>query len=52
MRFPCRLYPPVEKVGLELVSLLREAFFYRKHVRLEYRYVGDLRYIMAAWVNA
>ena len=37
---------------LELVTLLREAFFHRKHVRLEYRYVGDLRYIMAAWVNA
>jgi hypothetical protein len=37
---------------LELVTLLREAFFHRKHVRLEYRYVGDLRYIMAAWVKA
>ena len=34
------------------MTLLREAFFHRKQVRLEYRYVGDLRYIMAAWVNA
>jgi murein DD-endopeptidase MepM/ murein hydrolase activator NlpD len=37
---------------LELVTLLREAFFTRRRVRLEYRYAGDLRYIMAAWVNA
>lgn len=37
---------------LELVKLLREAFFHAKSVRLEYRYEGDLRYIMAAWVNA
>jgi hypothetical protein len=36
----------------ELVALLREAFVHRKTVRLEYRYSGDLRYIMAAWVNA
>lgn len=36
---------------LELEVLLREAFFQAKHVRLEYRYVGDQRYIMAAWVN-
>ena len=37
---------------LELVSLLRDAFFHRKRVRLEYRYEGDLRFIMAAWVEA
>jgi murein DD-endopeptidase MepM/ murein hydrolase activator NlpD len=37
---------------LELVALLREAYFYGKRVRLEYRYAGDLRYIMAAWVGA
>lgn len=37
---------------LELVTLLRDTFFHGKRVRLEYRYVGDQRYIMAAWVNA
>lgn len=37
---------------LELITLLREAFFHSKPVRLEYRYAGDLRYIMAAWVGA
>ena len=37
---------------IELAILLREAFFYRKRVRLEYRYAGELRYIMAAWVGA
>jgi hypothetical protein len=37
---------------LELVNLLREAFFHGKSVRLEYRYEGDQRYIMAAWINA
>lgn len=37
---------------LELVALLREAYFHRKRVQLEYRYAGDLRYIMAAWVGA
>jgi murein DD-endopeptidase MepM/ murein hydrolase activator NlpD len=37
---------------LELVALLREAFSHGKGVQLEYRYAGDLRYIMAAWVNA
>ena len=36
---------------IELTALLRDAFFDGKRVRLEYRYVGDLRYIMAAWVN-
>lgn len=36
---------------IELTALLRDAFFNGKRVRLEYRYVGDLRYIMAAWVN-
>jgi murein DD-endopeptidase MepM/ murein hydrolase activator NlpD len=36
---------------LEMVALLREAFLHAKPVRLEYRYIGDLRYIMAAWVN-
>jgi hypothetical protein len=36
---------------LELLRLLREAFFHSKSVRLEYRYDGDLRYITAAWVN-
>jgi len=36
----------------ELTALLRESFVHGKAVRLEYRYVGDLRYIMAAWVNA
>jgi hypothetical protein len=36
---------------LELVALLREAYFHGKPVQLEYRYVGDLRYIMAAWVG-
>ncbi|GAB3138607.1 hypothetical protein GCM10027057_18880 [Marisediminicola antarctica] len=36
----------------ELVTLLREAFVHGKKVRLEYRHAGDLRYIMAAWVNA
>lgn len=37
---------------LEMVALLREAFVHSKPTRLEYRYVGDLRYITAAWVNA
>jgi len=37
---------------LQLMTLLREAFFQAKRVRLEYRYVGDQRYIMAAWVKA
>ena len=37
---------------LELVDLLREAFYHGKRVQLEYRYAGDLRYIMAAWVGA
>ena len=37
---------------LELVALLREAFFHSKRVRLEYRYVGNQRYIMAAWVRS
>jgi hypothetical protein len=37
---------------LELLGLLREAFYHGKRVRLEYRYAGDLRYIMAAWVGA
>ena len=37
---------------LELVTLLRETFFHRKRVLLEYRYAGELRYIMAAWVEA
>ena len=37
---------------LELVTLLREAYVHGKPVRLEYRYAGDLRYIMAAWVGA
>jgi hypothetical protein len=37
---------------LELVALLREAFYHAKGVQLEYRYAGDLRYIMAAWVEA
>jgi hypothetical protein len=37
---------------LNLEALLREAFVHGKSVRLEYRYVGDLRLIMAAWVNA
>ena len=36
---------------LELVALLREAYFHGRRVRLEYRYAGDLRYIMAAWVG-
>lgn len=36
---------------LELMTLLREAYFHGKAVRLEYRYVGDLRYVMAAWVG-
>ena len=37
---------------LELIALLREAFLFNKPVRLEYRYVGDLRYIMAAWCGS
>jgi hypothetical protein len=37
---------------LNLEALLREAFVHGKSVKLEYRYVGDLRLIMAAWVNA
>ena len=37
---------------LELVTLLREAFFHDRPVRLEYRYVGELRYIMAAWCGS
>lgn len=37
---------------LELVAMLREAYFHGRRVRLEYRYAGDLRYIMAAWVGA
>jgi hypothetical protein len=37
---------------LNLEALLREAFVHGKSVRLEYRYVDDLRFIMAAWVNA
>ena len=37
---------------LELIALLREAFMFNKPVRLEYRHVGDLRYIMAAWCGA
>jgi len=36
---------------IELTALLRDAFFNGKRVRLEYRYSGNLRYIMAAWVN-
>lgn len=36
---------------LELITLLREAYFHGKAVQLEYRYEGDLRYIMAAWVG-
>lgn len=38
--------------ALELVNVLREAFFHGKAVRLEYRFVGDLRYIMAASINS
>lgn len=37
---------------LNLEALLREAFLHGKAVRLEYRYVRDLRYVMAAWANA
>lgn len=33
------------------VGVLREAFFYGKPVQLEYRFDGELRYIMAAWVS-
>ena len=36
---------------LQLLGLLREAFFHGKNVRLEYRYEGDLRFVMAAWVG-
>ena len=36
-------------LGLETV--LREAFFHGKQVRLEYRHAGDLRYVMAVFVN-
>jgi murein DD-endopeptidase MepM/ murein hydrolase activator NlpD len=35
----------------ELATLLREAFLRGRPVRLEYRWVGDLRYVMAAWVR-
>jgi hypothetical protein len=35
----------------EMIALLREAFLRGKRVRLEYRYEGDLRYIMATWVQ-
>jgi len=34
----------------ELATLLREAFTSGRRVRLEYRWVDDLRYVMAAWV--
>ena len=37
---------------LELVAMLREPYFHGRRVRLEYRYAGDLRYLMAAWVGA
>jgi len=37
---------------LELVTLLRAAFFHGKPVSLEYRYADDSQYIMAAWVNS
>jgi murein DD-endopeptidase MepM/ murein hydrolase activator NlpD len=36
---------------LELINLLREAFYHKRKVKLEYRYAGNLRYIMAAWAG-
>lgn len=35
----------------ELITLLREAFVAGRQVRLEYRWIDQLRYITAAWVN-
>jgi murein DD-endopeptidase MepM/ murein hydrolase activator NlpD len=36
---------------LELATLLREAFLHGRRVRLEYRFEGSVRFIMAAWVR-
>ena len=40
------------KMEIELVALLREAAIHQKPVRVEYRYAGDDRYVMAAWMRA
>lgn len=36
---------------VELVRLLREAFLHKKRVRLEYRYIEQLRFVTAAWLR-